>query len=61
LEDEYFKHLSSMFEYLENKYNDGISYKLHYVTAREMYNIIKAAEAGENGDPGQYRDYEVIK
>lgn len=61
LTDEYFKKLGSMFEYLEEKYNDGTNYKLHYVTAREMYNIIKAAEAGENEDPGQYRDYEVIK
>lgn len=61
LKDEYFKNLSSMFAYLEEKYNDGENYKLHYVTAREMYNVIKAAEAGENEDPGQYRDYEVIK
>jgi len=49
--------LDRMFEYLENKYNDGKNYKLHYVSAREMYNIIKAAEAGETGDPGEYRDY----
>jgi len=57
LKDEYFKHLDVMFNYLEEKYNDGINYKLHYVTAREMYNIIKAAEAGENGDPGKYRNW----
>jgi hypothetical protein len=38
-------------------YNDGTNYVLHYVTAREVYNIIKAAEAGMQGDPGQYRDY----
>lgn len=31
--------------------------KLHYVTAREMFNLIKAAEAGQSGEPGQYRDF----
>jgi len=46
-----------MFSYLEEKYNDGKRYKLHYVSAREAYNIIKAAEAGEKGDPDDYRNY----
>jgi hypothetical protein len=41
--------------YLEQTYNDGTRYLLHYVTAREMYNIIKAAEAGADGNPGRYR------
>ena len=31
--------------------------KLHYVSAREAYNIVRAAEAGLTGDPEQYRDY----
>jgi hypothetical protein len=31
--------------------------KLHYVTAREVYNLVKAAEAGKTGDPHQYRDF----
>ena len=35
-----------MHSYLRDKYNDGHKYLLHYVTARELYNIIKAAEAG---------------
>lgn len=47
----------AMFSYLESKYNDGINYKLHYVTAREAFNIVKAAEAGKTGDPGEYRDF----
>ncbi len=42
---------------LECDYNDGRTYRLHYVTARELYNIIKAAEAGCTGEPGDYRDY----
>jgi hypothetical protein len=46
-----------MFSYLENKYNDGKKYRLHYVSAREAYNIVKAAEDGKSGNPNQYRDY----
>jgi hypothetical protein len=32
-------------------------FRLHYVTAREAYNIAKAAEAGCQGNPGAYRDH----
>jgi hypothetical protein len=46
-----------MFSYLESRYNDGRSYVLHYVTAREAYNIAKAAEAGKRGNPARYRDF----
>ena len=60
LKKEFFLNLDKMFSYLEDKYNDGVNYKLHYVTAREMFNIIKAAEAGENGEPGQYKDYKLV-
>jgi hypothetical protein len=44
---------------LGNRYNDGRRFRLHYVTAREMYNIALAAMAGKHGDPGAYRDYEL--
>ncbi|OGU23041.1 MAG: hypothetical protein A2X85_14325 [Geobacteraceae bacterium GWF2_54_21] len=47
------------FTELENEYNNPKDGYLHYVTAREMYNIIKAAEAGEKGNPGVYRDYQI--
>ena len=47
----------AMHAHLESAYNDGEQYVLHYVTAREVYNIIKAAEAGEVGNPHAYRDY----
>jgi hypothetical protein len=47
----------ALFRDLEARYNDGRRHVLHYVTAREMYNIVKAAEAGLAGDPGQYRDF----
>ncbi|MFT6733283.1 MAG: hypothetical protein ACJAS9_001468 [Polaribacter sp.] len=46
-----------MFSYLESKYNDGKNYRLHYVTAREAYNIVKAAEDGKTGNPNEFRDY----
>lgn len=44
-------------EHLRDKYNDRKNYFLHYVSAREMYNIIKAAEAGMDGNPGTYRNF----
>jgi len=45
---------------MEKNYNDGKKYRLHYMTAREAYNVVKAAEAGLDGNPNEYRDY-VIK
>ena len=38
-------------------YNDGRGLRLHYVTARELVNVVHAAEDGHNGNPGHYRDY----
>lgn len=49
--------VDAMHAHLEQHYNDGERYVLHYVTAREMFNIIKAAEAGLGGNPHQYRDF----
>ena len=49
--------MDAMHDHLESSYNDGKRHVLHYVTSREVYNIIKAAEAGHEGDPNQYRDY----
>ena len=51
--------MDQAFTYLETAYNDGSRYVLHYVTARELYNIIRAAEVGETGDPAEYRDYRI--
>lgn len=53
--------MKKMYEYLLTRYNDKTKYIMHFVTAREMYNIIKAAEAGEIGSPSQYRDYLVVR
>jgi hypothetical protein len=32
-------------------------FRLHYVTAREAFNIVKAAEAGHSGNPDDFRDF----
>lgn len=51
------KEICRMFEM---NYNDGIRYRLHYVTARELYNIVRAAESGEKDEnPEVYRDYKI--
>ena len=47
----------AMYADLERRFNDGKRHMLHYVTAREMYNIIKAAEEGHSGNPNDYRDH----
>ncbi len=49
----------AMHQALQEHFNDGVRWRLHYVTAREMYNIAKAAMAGMSGDPSQYRDFEL--
>ena len=56
------KPMDQAFSYLEERYNDGKQFRLHYVTARELYNIVKAAEAGESGEnPSAFRDYKIQK
>jgi hypothetical protein len=49
----------TLHEELNANYNDGSRYALHYVSAREMYNIAAAAMDGKSGDPGAYRDYRL--
>jgi hypothetical protein len=44
-------------EALTATYADGTRWKLHYVTAREMFNIARAAMDGKRGDPNELRDY----
>lgn len=55
------EHTVRMYEYLASKYNDGQNYLMHFVSAREMYNIVKAAEAGKQGNPNAYRDFILPK
>jgi hypothetical protein len=50
-----------MYKYLGKKYNDNNHYRLHYITAREFYNIVKAAEKGLQGNINDYREYILSK
>ncbi|WP_374594955.1 hypothetical protein [Aquabacterium sp.] len=50
-----------MHRLLNEHYNDGQRFKLHYVTARQACNIAKAAEDGKAGDPSQWLDYRIAK
>lgn len=43
----------------EQHYNDGRHYVLHYVTARQAYNVAMAAAEGRAGNPEQFLDYRV--
>jgi hypothetical protein len=44
---------------LTTRYNDGERWVLHYVTAREMYNIAIAAMESRSGNPDDYRNYVI--
>jgi hypothetical protein len=50
----------AMHETLATRFNDGVRYRLHYVTAREMYNVAVAAMDGKAGDPSAFFDYDVL-
>lgn len=42
------------------RYNDGKKFVLHYVSAREMFNIAIAGMHGHRGDPNEFRDYSLV-
>ncbi|MBX3206860.1 MAG: hypothetical protein KF764_17450 [Labilithrix sp.] len=50
----------ALHQILTSRYNDGREWILHYVTAREMYNVAIAAMEGARGNPYDFRDH-VIK
>jgi hypothetical protein len=50
-------HFDSALSYLETAFNDGARFVLHYITAREAYNLVRAAADGKSGDPRQFYDY----
>jgi len=50
-------HFDAALTYLEKTYNDGAQYVLHYVTAREAFNLARAAVDGKRGDPRLYYNY----
>jgi hypothetical protein len=51
----------SMHRVLNEQFDDGRRFRLHYVTARQAYNLVRAAEQGHGGDPAQYLDFELGK
>ena len=54
--------LDFLYSYLEENYNDGKNCILHYTSAREVYNIIKALENEETKDNfivNEYRNYKL--
>ncbi len=46
-------------EFLGERYNDGKDYVLHYLTARELYNLVCAAEAGARVSADSARDFSI--
>jgi len=51
----------TLYSTLEKEFRVNGKYRLHYVTARELYNMVKAAEDGCDGNPNKYRDYVIPK
>jgi hypothetical protein len=49
-------HFDETLSYLETHYNDGQRFRLHYVTARQAYNLAISAAEGAKGDPDLYLD-----
>jgi hypothetical protein len=49
----------AMHQTLATQLNDDRRYRLHYVTARQAYNVIKAAEAGLDGSPADFYDFRI--
>ncbi len=52
--------MDEMLTEVEKKYKNSSKYRLHYMTTREAFNVIKAAEGGHDGNPNEFRDF-VIK
>ncbi len=51
--------IQSFLRELMEEWRAGSNYRPHFVTAREMANIILAACDGRDGNPGDYRDYRL--
>ena len=45
---------------LARRAKEDPNFQFHYVTAREMYNLVRAAEAGWQGSVALARDYEFV-
>jgi len=49
--------LPALFADAEQRYNDGERYRLQYVTARELFNVVKATELTADTGTAQARDF----
>lgn len=49
--------LPALYTDAEARYNDGERFRLHYVTAREMFNLVRAAETGRRIPVEEARDW----
>jgi hypothetical protein len=47
-------------EMLAERAGTDADFQFHYVTAREMYNLVRAAEAGWKGSVAEARNYELV-
>jgi len=52
---------SRTLSFMEDRDRDGSGFRLHYVTAREAFNIAMAAADGMQGNPSDYRDYRIAE
>lgn len=53
------RNAAALHDALRSEYKEDSGWKLHYVTAREAYNLVKAAEIGLEGEPKSYRDFDI--
>ena len=53
-------HVEPMYQHLLSRYNDGRDYKMHFVTAREMFECVKAAESGDSARMRRFEEFEYV-
>jgi len=51
--------MRNVHRHLRDCYNDGSHWRLHYVSARELYNVIRAVESGKRGDPADFLNFDI--
>jgi len=49
--------LPALYEDADRRFNDGSRYRMHYVTARELFNVIRATEEKADGPQERLRDW----
>jgi hypothetical protein len=54
------KPMTDFHEGLRRRAIEDANFHYHYVTAREMYNLVKAAESGWTGSVADARDFELV-